>query len=418
MRTTNDAPTAVERQGALRGRLYQAQNACATLFHQADALEGQLLRLSVERATADDLLRVKCYAMVSKPKLSLSRRDHEREVAVLAAAAEKASRVVAGIACEMATVDEQLALEQRLLRGRQAALEAAQWSERAEASFMPASQLPPECAFDLLLQESDERGLPATMLLVLELGLGKHLLGLLALAGTSRGLRRAVDAHVTERCAGINSGVRAFCNGHELSARCEWPREPDDASPSGHGVQRALHYDDSVLSHAEPREEYLARGLVRCEAWIASDAPEAIQARLNHLYGILGLQDANNAVGHAKMCEAKAKEEVRVEGGEDALRALSAAQNERLLAESRVEYRKTFDSPSRNPAADTFRTHAKLRARIQLPLSLRALAVVLPHVARSLPLRWSPRLLGALAKVMDQLPKAPPQPLTLPCPSP
>ena len=237
MRTTNDAPTAVERQGALRGRLYQAQNACATLFHQADALEGQLLRLSVERATADDLLRVKCYAMVSKPKLSLSRRDHEREVAVLAAAAEKASRVVAGIACEMATVDEQLALEQRLLRGRQAALEAAQWSERAEASFMPASQLPPECAFDLLLQESDERGLPATMLLVLELGLGKHLLGLLALAGTSRGLRRAVDAHVTERCAGINSGVRAFCNGHELSARCEWPREPDDASPSGHSVR-------------------------------------------------------------------------------------------------------------------------------------------------------------------------------------
>ena len=89
-----------------------------------------------------------------------------------------------------------------------------------------------------------------------------------------------------------------------------------------------------MLSHAEPREEYLARGLVRCPL----------------------------------------------------------------------------------SAADTFRTHAKLRARIQLPLSLRALAVVLPHVARSLPLRWSLRLLGALAKVMDQLPKAPPQPLTLTLP--
>ena len=406
-------PDTVERQVALRGRLCMAQNACATSLREVDALERQLLRLSVERATADEMFGGRCLAMVSSPKLSLSRRDHEREVAVLAAAAEKASTRIAGIACEMAVVDELLVFNHRLRRGRQAALEAAQWSERAEASSTLASQWPPECAFDLLLQESDERGLPATMLLVLELGLRNHLLGLLALAGTSRGLRRAVDAHVTERCAGINSGVRAFSNGHDLSARCEWPREPDD---QGHGVQRALHYDDSVLSHAEPREEYLARGLVRCEAWIASDDPEAIEARLNHLYGIIGLQDANNAVGHAKMCEAKAKEEVRVEGGEDALRALSAAQNERLLAESRVEYRKKFDSPSRNPAADTFRTHAKLRARIQLPLSLRALAVVLPHVARSLPLRWSLRLLGALAKVMDQLPKAPPQPLPLTLP--
>ena len=315
-------PDTVERQVALRGRLCMAQNACATSLREVDALERQLLRLSVERATADEMFGGRCLAMVSSPKLSLSRRDHEREVAVLAAAAEKASTRIAGIACEMAVVDELLVFNHRLRRGRQAALEAAQWSERAEASSTPASQLPPECAFDLLLHESDERGLPATMLLVLELGLRDHLLGLLALAGTSRGLRRAVDAHVTERCAGIN--------GHDLSARCEWPREPDDL---GHGVQRALHYDDSVLSHAEPREEYLARA-------------------------------------------------------------------------------DTF----RTHAADTFRTHAKLRARIQLPLSLRALAVVLPHVARSLPLRWSLRLLGALAKVMDQLPKAPPQPLPLTLP--
>ena len=170
MRTT-PPDTAVERQIALRGRLYMAQNACATSLREVDALERQLLRLSVERATADELVRVRCLALVSSPKLSLSRRDHEREVAVLAAAAEKASTRIAGIACEMATVDEELALEQRLLRGRQAALEAAQWSERAEASSTLASQCPPECAFDLLLQESDERGLPATMLLVLELGL-------------------------------------------------------------------------------------------------------------------------------------------------------------------------------------------------------------------------------------------------------
>ena len=398
-------PDTVERQVALRGRLCMAQNACATSLREVDALERQLLRLSVERATADEMFGGRCLAMVSSPKLSLSRRDHEREVAVLAAAAKKASTRIAGIACEMAVVDELLVFNHRLRRGRQAALEAAQWSERAEASSTPASQLPPECAFDLLLHESDERGLPATMLLVLELGLRNHLLGLLALAGTSRGLRRAVDAHVTERCAGIN--------GHDLSARCEWPREPDDL---GRGVQRALHYDDSVLSHAEPREEYLARGLVRCEAWIASNEPRARQARINHLDGILDLSDANSKVELAKMCEAKAKEEVSVEGGEDALRALSAAQNERSLAEDRVQHMQMFDSPSRNPAADTFRTHAKLRARIQLPLSLRALAVVLPHVARSLPLRWSLRLLGALAKVMDQLPKAPPQPLPLTLP--
>ena len=62
-KATTMRPTAVERQAALRGRLYMAQNACATSLREVDALERQLLRLSVERATADELLTSRCSAI-------------------------------------------------------------------------------------------------------------------------------------------------------------------------------------------------------------------------------------------------------------------------------------------------------------------------------------------------------------------
>ena len=220
--------TSAQRVAGLRGRLYEAQNKYQARLREADALERQLLMIAAERAKTEALLLARQLAAARSPKLSLSRRDHEREASVLAAAAAKASTHLARLACDMATVDEELALDLRLLRGRWAAVEAAQWSCRAVGGSESAvwwdvhgrSHCPPECAFDLLLHESDERGLPATMLVVLDLGLRTSLSGLLALAATSRGLRRAVDAHVSDRQVGINSGERASCNGRELSARC------------------------------------------------------------------------------------------------------------------------------------------------------------------------------------------------------
>ena len=96
--TTMPHTTSAQRVAGLRGRLYAAQNKYQATLREADALERQLLMIAAERAKTEALLLARKLAAARSPKLSLSRRDHEREASVLAAAAAKASTHLARLA--------------------------------------------------------------------------------------------------------------------------------------------------------------------------------------------------------------------------------------------------------------------------------------------------------------------------------
>ena len=91
----------------------------------------------------------------------------------------------------------------------------------------------------------------------------------------------------------------------------------------------------------------------------------------------------------------------------DAYRALAQAVAAQARATESLRIKEAVRAQrSRNTAADHMQELVVQRAQIRLPLSLRALAALHPHIARALPLRWSLHLLGALAKVMCGAPRA------------
>ena len=182
-------------------------------------------------------------------------------------------------------------------------------------------------------------------------------------------------------CHDFRSAIRAWVGAtlaqldfSEHAQRCEFPRDAD----SHNGIQRPLHYDESVLSYVEPQAQYVMRTLATLDLetrddefklrWIASTGSATLRA-----------------IWPFKDCELRCEA-----GGSIAVEPSHPARARKL----------------RRALEEEVRAHAAKRAGRVMPLSLLALAACHPHTARALPLHWPLRLLAAMAKVALRRPRA------------
>jgi hypothetical protein len=235
--------------------------------------------------------------------------------------------------------------------------------------------------WQLLLRDVDEQDVAVTLGSVLFHARGHRLDAVLALSRVNHALRAAARSYVDAELRALAFSAHA--------GRAEFPRAED----AHNNIQKALHYDDSLLSHCEPPAGYLARATAGLEAAVAS-APDR---------GTIGWSKPGPEAGYpAGDVVYTAKERYGdvtplgsgVGVGVGSGVGSGAAHWGRLFGCLAGDFR------SREAALDALQAHAARRAEVveALPLSMRALAACQPSVARALPLGWPVRLLAALAK--------------------